>query len=96
MRLYLAMSADDTKSILSVRYIEEAFVVHKDFKSHIGATLALEKGIICSMSKNQKVNTRSSTEAELVGVDDIISKVLRRKVLIEAQGQKSDDECHFL
>ena len=40
------------------------------------------------MSTKQKVNTRSLTEAELVGVDDIVSKVLWRKLLIEAQGHK--------
>eukprot|EP00957_Ditylum_brightwellii_P148841 11331434-Ditylum_brightwellii.AAC.1 len=34
----------------------------------------LGKGVICSDSTKQKVNTRSSTEAELVAVDDKISK----------------------
>jgi len=50
--------------------------------------MSLGNGIICSMSTKQKVNTRSSTEAELVGVDDIISKVLWTKLFIEAQGHK--------
>ena len=34
------------------------------------------------------MNSRSSTEAELVGVDDVISKVLWTKLFIEAQGHK--------
>ena len=50
--------------------------------------MSLGNGIICSMSTKQKVNTRSSTEAELVGVDDVISKVLWTKLFIEAQGHK--------
>ena len=40
------------------------------------------------MSMKQKVNIRCSTEAELVGVDDIVSKVLWTKLFIEAQGHK--------
>ena len=81
-----SMSADDTQSIKW--YVDAAFAVHKDFKSHTGATVSLGNGIICFMSTKQKVNTRSSTEAELVGVDDIISKVLWTKLFIEAQGHK--------
>ncbi len=38
----------------------------------------------------QKINTRSSTEAELVGVDDVVSKVLWTKLFIEAQNIKVD------
>jgi len=34
------------------------------------------------------VNTRSSTESELVGVDDLVSKVIWTKRFIEAQGFK--------
>ena len=42
-----SMSADDTQSIKW--YVDAAFEVHKDFKSHIGATLSLGNGIICSI-----------------------------------------------
>ena len=89
-----SMSADDTQSIKW--YVDAAFAVHKDFKSHTGATLSLGNGIICSMSTKQKVNTRSSTEAELVGVDDIISKALWTKFFIESQGHKVTTNviCH--
>ena len=34
----------------------------------------------------QKVNSRSSTEAELIGIDDVISKILWSKRFIKAQG----------
>jgi hypothetical protein len=81
-----SMSADDTQSIKW--YVDAAFAVHKDFQSHTGATLSLGNGIICSMSTKQKVNTGCSTEAELVGVHDIISKVFWTKLFIETQGHK--------
>ena len=35
-------------------------------RSHTGATMTLGKGIPFSISRKQKINTRSSTEAELV------------------------------
>ena len=44
------------------------------------------RGAIQSISTKQKINTRSSTEAELVSFDDIVSKVLWTKLFLEAQG----------
>jgi hypothetical protein len=78
------MKADDTQTIRW--YVDAAFAVHKDYKSHTGATMTLGEGVLCSVSTKQKVMSRSSTEAELVGVDDVISKVLWSKLFIEAQG----------
>ena len=48
--------------------------------------MSLGNGVIASTSIKQKVNTRSSTEAELVSIDDVISKILWTKLFIEAQG----------
>jgi len=79
-----SMSADDSNSIKW--HIDAAFAVHKDFKSHSGATMTLGAGTVCSISTKQKVNTRSSTESEKVAVDDVLSKVLWTKLFIESQG----------
>ena len=38
------------------------------------------------MSRKQKLNTRSTAEAELVGADDAITQVLWTKLFMEAQG----------
>jgi hypothetical protein len=43
-------------------------------------------GAPITMSRKQKLNTRSSTEAELVGVDDAINMVLWTRLFLEAQG----------
>ena len=50
--------------------IDVSFVVHMNMKSHTGYCLTLAIGSPNSGSSTQKVNTRSSTESELVGVDD--------------------------
>jgi hypothetical protein len=38
------------------------------------------------MSKKQKLNTKSSTEAELVGVDNALVLILWTKLFLEDQG----------
>ena len=43
-------------------------------------------GAVQSLSSKQKLNTRSSTEAELVGADDAATKILWTKLFLEAQG----------
>lgn len=67
-------------------YLDASFAVHGDMRSHTGTCMSLGRGSTQSVSTKQKVNTRSSTEAELVSVDDVISKVLWTKRFLEAQG----------
>jgi len=67
-------------------YVDAAFAVHNDFKGHTGAVMMLGKGCIQSVSTKQKVNARSSTEAELIALDDVISKILWTKRFLENQG----------
>ena len=69
-------------------HLDAAFGVHNDYKSHTGAIMTLGKGCIQSISTKQKVNARSSTEAELISVDDIISKVMWTKLFLQEQGCK--------
>ena len=64
-------------------YIDASFAVHPDFKSHTGAVMTMGTGAIQSMSRKQKLNTRSSTEAELIGVNDAITMVLWTKLFMD-------------
>ena len=65
--------------------VDAAYAVHPDGKSHSGMTMTMGKGAIISMSRKQKLNTRSSTEAELVAVDDSMSSILWVKNFLEEQ-----------
>jgi len=42
-------------------------------------------------SIKQKINTRSSTETELVAVDDFVPQILWTNLFMEAQGYKTQD-----
>ena len=70
-------------------YINAAFMVHADFKSHSGGALTMGKGSINNISTKKKLNTKSSIEAELVGIDNISIYIIWTKHFIEAQGYKT-------
>ena len=67
-------------------YVDASFAVHPDFKSHSGAVMTMGEGAIQAGSAKQKLVTRSSCEAELVGADDMATKILWTKFFMEAQG----------
>ena len=65
---YLTLSADDLKAIKW--YADTSFAVDPDFKSLTGAIVTMGQGAMQSVSRKNKLNTRSSTESGLVAVDD--------------------------
>ena len=83
----LTLSAQD----LSVTkwYADAAFAVHPDMKSHTGYTMSMGEGAIILSSRKQKLNTRSSTEAELVACDDAITQVLWTCNFLKEQGYET-------
>eukprot|EP00957_Ditylum_brightwellii_P131927 10059839-Ditylum_brightwellii.AAC.1 len=57
-------------------------------RGQTGITLSLGKGLIASWSMKQLLNTKSSTETELISVDDAMPYVLWVSYFLEAQGYK--------
>jgi hypothetical protein len=80
----LTLEADDLGVVKW--FVDASFGVHGDLRSHTGASMTYGSGSPITLSKKQKLNTRSSTEAELVGVDDAINLILWTKLFLEAQG----------
>ena len=71
--------------------IDASYAIHPDMKSHTGGSMTLGKGMIYNTSIKQKLNVKSSTEAELVGVDDVLAQVLWTNHFLEAQGFNTSD-----
>jgi hypothetical protein len=76
-------------------WADAAYAVHADMKSHTGGAMSLGKGVIYGKSTRQKLNTKSSTESELVGADDLMPQVLWTRYFMEAQGYYIKDNVLF-
>ena len=87
--LVLTLECKDTTTI--TWWVDAAFTVNQDFKSHTGGMLLIGKGSQYSMSTKQKLNTKSSAEAELVAVEDLMPQILWTKTFLEGQGLKVKD-----
>jgi hypothetical protein len=82
--LPLILGTDGTNNIYW--YVDASFAVHQDMRSHTGATMTMGCGAVLSVSTKQKINTKSSTEAELVGVDDSLPFNLWSLLFLKSQG----------
>ena len=69
-------------------WVDAAYTVHPDMRSHTGQVMKMGKGAIYSSSGKQKLNTRSSNQAELVGANDAMGEILWTKIFVKAQGYK--------
>lgn len=76
-------------------WIDASFAVHGDMRSQSGATMTLGKGMVYSATTKQKLNTRSSTEAELVGVSDFLPQVLWTRYFLTEQGYDLRDNIIY-
>ena len=57
-------------------YVDAAFAVHKDMRIHTGGFMNMGTGGAYVQSRKQNMNTKSSTEAEFVRVDDVLTQLI--------------------
>jgi hypothetical protein len=67
-------------------YIDASYGVHSDYRSHTGMLITLGAGVVDARSIKQKLNTKSSTEAELVGLSDMCGKAIWHREFLAGQG----------
>jgi hypothetical protein len=80
----LILSADGSGVLMW--YVDASFAVHPNMRSHTGGVFTMGRGFPINISTKQKLNTRSSTESELVAVDDMMPIVLWTRYFLMAQG----------
>lgn len=78
------IGADDLGHIRT--WVDASYAVHPDMRSHTGGAISLGRGGILCKSTKQKLNTKSSTEAEFVGASDYLPNTIWVKNFLEAQG----------
>ncbi len=76
-------------------YIDASFAVHSNMRGHTGGGLTMGRGFPIVSSNKQKLNTQSSTESELVRVNDMMSSILWTRYFLKEQGYKVNDNDFF-
>ena len=71
--------------------MDGAFTIHPDVMLHSGATVLMGAGSIYSTPTKQKLNTKSSMEAKLVGANEVLSQVLWIIYFLEVQGYRGEN-----
>ena len=80
------VGADDLHEMLT--FIDSAHAVHPNMRGHTGGLTTFGTGIIDQKSSKQKMNTRSSTETEVVGTSEYLPKNIFFEMFMEAQGYR--------
>lgn len=71
-----------------ITFVDAAHSVHPNMRGHTGGCVSFGTGIIDEKSSKQKMNTRSSTETEIVGTSEYLPKNIYFELFMEAQGYK--------
>ena len=82
--LLLRLSADHSGIVKWL--IDAAFANRSNFLSQTGGLMTLGGGAVHSVLKKQRLNTMSSTKAELVAVDDVMPQVIWTRNFLLEQG----------
>ena len=82
--LPLIWGADDIQTMYT--FVDASYAVHDDMKSHTGGVITFGRGGIACKSAKQKVATKSSTEAELVGASEYLPSTIWVQYFLQAQG----------
>ena len=78
--------------------MDASYADHEDMWGHTGGTISIGKdvrGSIISISKNQKLNTKSLTESELVGANDVMPQMIWTRYFLEVQGYGIDENILY-
>jgi hypothetical protein len=89
---FLTLGANDIGMMKT--WVDASYAVHEDMKSHTGGVVSFGIGAVMSKSSKQKLNTKSSTEAELVGASDYLPYPIWAKKFLAAQGRPEGERVN--
>ena len=84
----------DSMNIMKT-WVDASYAIHNNMRSHTGGAIMMGLGLLYGKSSAQKINVKSSTEAELVGASDFLSQTIWTRNFIESQGYKVDESEFF-
>ena len=71
--------------------MDDSIAIHDDMRSRTGAIFSLCEGAVNTASTTQKIMTPSSTEAVLIGVADMMPKILWCRYFMDSQECNVED-----
>ena len=86
--LHLTLRCSEIKDL--VRYTDGSYATHEDMRGQNGAVLITGNCTVLFRSNKQKINTRSSTESELLAVDVALPTVQWTRNFMSEQGYNSE------
>ena len=84
LELPLILGATDLSTLYT--WVDASYATHHDMRSHTGGVVSFGIGGVLCKSSKQKLNTKSSTEAELIGVSDYLPNTLWVMNFMKSQG----------
>jgi len=76
-------------------WVDGSFAVHPNMRGHTGGGMSMGRGFPINMSTKHKINTKSSTESELVSVDDCMPSICWTRYFVLAQGYGVNENLLF-
>jgi hypothetical protein len=73
-----------------VAHVDASFAVHPEMQSHTGIVISIGSGAVFAKSSKQRLVTKSSTEAELVGLSDALGYIIWTRNWMMAQGYRNE------
>ena len=67
-------------------WIDAAYATHDNMRSHMGGAISMGYGVVACKSAMEKINVKSSTEAELVGLAEYLPYNIWLLMFLKHQG----------
>ena len=67
-------------------WIDTSYAIHRDMRGYTGGVISMGKDTMIHNCTKHKLNTKSSTESEVVGVSDFLPYIIWASYFLKAQG----------
>ena len=69
-----------------ITWVDASYAVHNDMRSHTGGRMSFGLGVLMPKSAKQKLNTKSTTESEVVGASEYLPNIIWSELFLKHQG----------
>ena len=66
-------------------WIDASYATHRNMRGYTGGIISMGKGAVIHGCSKQKINTKSSTESEIVGVSDFLPYTMWASYFLKEQ-----------